>query len=196
MSIININHSHAPSNFSQKSAVFGGGFRFDGPKKRQSLGEWVLPSCYQLLGGVGFSWSVSKRMDFRYSSSCLPIRFTISLGKFVEGHCFGSNQAPWNTHFSSSWAESTQWVADDFGFEKSLPIQGGNKHIIPSSLRHPSYHWVISTQDECQQSCYLFSAGTGTHIRSRIQPLLFPISIVWPNFVHQQYETLMKIMIL
>lgn len=68
-------------------------------KKRQSLGEWVLPSCYQLLGGVGGKllsqngWFLGTLVV-----ASLKKRFTISFGKFVEGRCFGSNQTPWNTH--------------------------------------------------------------------------------------------------
>ena len=64
-------------------------------KKRQSLGEWVLPSCYQLLGGVGGKllsqngWFLGTLVV-----ASLKKRFTISFGKFVEGRCFGSNQTP------------------------------------------------------------------------------------------------------
>lgn len=95
---------------SQKSAVFGGGFRFDGPKKPPIT--WGMGAPF-MLSTAGRSWVfvVCLKMDGLWPFvASKKKRFTISFGKFVEGHCFGSNQTPWNTHFSSSWAESTQWL--------------------------------------------------------------------------------------
>lgn len=153
---------------SQKSAVFGGGFRFDGPKKPPIT--WGMGAPF-MLSTAGRSWVfvVCLKMDGLWPPKKKDSPFLLeNLWRVTALVRIKHHETP--IFLLHEQNLPSDWLADDFGFQIATNSRRQQTHhpFLPSplllSLGHLNPGWMSTIM-------LLFSAETGTHIRSRIQPL-------------------------